>query len=68
MSTDQKQPLSVLFTVRLWREDLGQGRMEWRGQVQHVLSGESRFFRDWAALIAWLQALLADLERSQDPR
>ncbi len=64
MPTDQQHHQSFLFTVRLWREDLGQGQTEWRGRVQHVLSGEGRFFRDWTALIVWLQTLLADLERS----
>lgn len=49
---------SHLFTVRVWREDLGQGRSEWRGKVQHVLSGEVRYFRDWATLIAALQEML----------
>lgn len=48
---------SQLFTVRLWREDLGD-RGEWRGKVQHVLSGEARYFRDWATLIAALQEML----------
>ena len=47
-----------LFTLRVWREDLGEGRSEWRGKVQHVLSGEARYFRDWATLIAALQEML----------
>ena len=46
---------SELFTVRLWREDQGEGRVEWRGKVQHVLSGETRYFRDWQVLLAFLQ-------------
>ena len=46
---------SELFTVRLWREDRGEGRVEWRGKVQHVLSGETRYFRDWQVLLAFLQ-------------
>lgn len=41
---------SQLFTVRLWHEDLGRGQVEWRGQVTHVLSGEMRWFRQWAEL------------------
>jgi len=49
---------SHLFTVRLWLEDLGEGRAEWRGKVQHVTSGEVRYFRDWATLIAALQEML----------
>ena len=53
---------SDLFTVRLWREDLGDGRSEWRGKVQHVLSGEALYFREWAALIAALQEMLKTCE------
>ncbi len=51
---------SELFSVRVWREDLGNGRFEWRGKVQHVTSGEVRYFRDWPALIACLQEMLGD--------
>ena len=46
---------SELFTVRLWHEDQGEGRVAWRGKVQHVLSGEMRYFRDWQVLLAFLQ-------------
>ncbi len=53
-----RQHQSHLFTVRLWVENLGDGRAEWRGQVQHVLSGETHYFRDWSRLIALLRALL----------
>ncbi len=49
---------SQLFTVRVWREDLGNGCAEWRGKVQHVTSGEVRYFRDWPALIACMQEML----------
>ncbi len=48
---------SQLFTVRLWREPLND-HFEWRGKVQHVTSGEVRYFRDWATLIAVLQDML----------
>ena len=53
---------SQLFTVRLWREQLTD-HWEWRGKVQHVMSGETRYFRDWETLIDFLQAALpiADL-------
>jgi hypothetical protein len=69
---DQAQGLShkQLFTVRVWREELGAGQTEWRGEVHDVVSGERRYFRDWPALIASLQALLAaqELDRQQgDP-
>jgi hypothetical protein len=47
-----------LFMLRIWQEDLGEGRSEWRGKVQHVTSGEARYFRDWPGLIACLQQIL----------
>lgn len=40
-----------LFTLRLWEEAVGQEQMEIRFKVQHVLSGEVRYFRDWSAAI-----------------
>ena len=53
---------SQLFTVRVWREDLGEGRSEWRGKVQHVLSGEARYFRERAMLIT----VLGEMFESQE--
>jgi hypothetical protein len=62
VETGQRQKKSQLFTVRLWTEELGAGRTEWRGQVRHVLSGETHYFRDWLALIAWLVAMLPPMQ------
>ena len=50
---------SHLFTVRLWHEHLGDGESEWRGRVEHVSSREARYFREWSALIAFLQEVLS---------
>ena len=58
MDSVRQRHQSQLFTLRLWAEDLGDGQAEWRGQVQHVISGETRYFREWPALIAWLVAML----------
>jgi hypothetical protein len=55
---------SHLFTVKIWREPLGEGRSETRYQAQHVLSGETRGFRDGALLIGFLQSKLDELERA----
>lgn len=54
MNMPRKAPVSQLFSVRLWREELDEGRTEMRGKVQHVLSGEAYYFRDWATLITLL--------------
>ncbi len=59
MEMKRQQPFSHLFTVRLWREELGNGQTEVRGKVQHVSSGEARYFRDWPTLIAFLLAMLS---------
>jgi hypothetical protein len=49
---------SHLFVLRMWPEDLGAGRTDWRGKVQHGNSGEARYFRDWPTLEAFVKALL----------
>lgn len=48
-------PQSSLFTVRLWRETLDAEPGEVCMQVKHVLSGETRYFRDWAQLTKYLE-------------
>jgi len=41
---------SRLFIVRIWTEDLGGGRSEWRAFIRHVPGGESRYVRSWKDL------------------
>jgi hypothetical protein len=53
---------SYLFMVRVWFEDLGDGKTEWRGQVKHVMSGEVRYFREWPNLVTILQEMLTEPE------
>ena len=48
-----------LFTLRLWQERLGTEAAEWRGKVQALPEGDAYYFRDWAALITQLEAMLA---------
>ena len=56
----ESQHISQLFTLRLWPEEIEEGRTEWRGQLLHVSSSEARYFRDWSTFIALLLALLPD--------
>lgn len=51
---------SHLFTLRLWLEEQGGGRSDWRGKVQHVNSGEVRYFRDWQTLEAFVEGLVRE--------
>lgn len=59
---DQLAPSSQMFTLRMWLEDLGCGQVAWRGSVQHVNSGEARYFRDWPTLEAFVEELLRGAE------
>jgi hypothetical protein len=62
LNENQTPARSHLFTVRVWLEELGDGQVEWRGQVQHVMSGQTRYFRDWSTLLAFLQGMLPGVE------
>jgi len=61
MDRKEPHPRSHLFTLRVWPEALDEGRAEWRGKVQHVTSGETRYFRDWSSLVAFLEEVLPEL-------
>lgn len=45
---------SQLFTVRVWAEAGEGGQPAWRFKVQHVLSGEARYFSEWRAVVEFL--------------
>lgn len=62
MNMDRQRHHSHLFTVRLWSEEVDNGRKEWRGKVQQVHSGEAYYFCEWATLIAALLQMLAEAE------
>ena len=59
---EQSAQSSQLFMLRMWLEDLGNGQTDWRGKVQHVNSGEVRYFREWATLEAFMEGLLHPTE------
>ena len=59
MEKPYQMPQSYLFTVRLWREEVGGTQSEWRGKVQQVSTGEAHYFRDWSSLVAHLLEMLA---------
>lgn len=56
--TDDLWTRSQLFTVRLWYEPVDAGQWEVRMQAKHILTGETRYFRDWAPLAAYLTSKL----------
>jgi hypothetical protein len=60
--SDTRPPkITHMFTIRMWAEVLDRECAEWRGQVRYVTSGETRYFRDWPALVAFLREVLPPL-------
>jgi hypothetical protein len=57
---------SQLFTIRFWLEDLGRNQADWRGKVQHVNSGEARYFRRWSALEIFIKKFLLKNNHEDD--
>ncbi len=57
---------SHLFIVRIWLENLGDGQMEWRGKAQSIPGGETTYFRDWMALLAFLKQIVPKAEQRPD--
>jgi len=56
--SEQPTQSSQVFMLRLWPEDMGGGQTDWRGRVQHMNSGEARYFRDWPTLESFVEELL----------
>lgn len=54
----EKMPSSHLFTLRLWPELTEDGHIRWRGKLRHIPSDTIHYFRDWAALVPLLLAIL----------
>jgi hypothetical protein len=65
-----QRPRSHLFTVHVWKEEIGTDQAEWRGKVQLLTSGEVRYFREWRALAPLLLTMLSesqlDLQRREN--
>ncbi len=58
-------PKTHLFAIRLWVEAFGDGQSELRMQVKHVISGDTRYFREWSALESYLNEKIQRLEREE---
>ena len=56
----QTTETSWLFLLRLWREDLAQGQVEWRGQMTSLANGEVRYFRNPETLYNVLVTMLSN--------
>lgn len=48
------------FIVRVWNED--EGTLQVRGEIEHVGTGEKRFFPDYSALTSLIESWRQDLK------
>lgn len=62
MMTETPAAPSQLFTLRVWMEEVGNGRSEFRGAIKHVLSGETHHFRDWDTLVQLIEKICLQCE------
>jgi hypothetical protein len=67
MDPDQPLQRSHLFAIHLWTESIGDGKVERRGRVHYVLTGERQHFRDWPTLIGYLETKLQELDGGFPP-
>ena len=51
---------SHLFTVRIWPESLDDKRLEWRGQLKYLPTGETLYFREWSQVQELIQRFVPD--------
>lgn len=66
MDQDERPYHRHLFTVRLWREELSTGQVEWWGQVQYASDGDRQAFRDWPDLVAFLVAKVEEIKHDKE--
>ncbi|MBL1129226.1 MAG: hypothetical protein D8M54_12045 [Chloroflexi bacterium] len=64
--SDELETPPQLFVLRLWQTLLPDGRREWRGRLHHAQTNETRYFRDWPALIPSLLAMLPPADQPPD--
>lgn len=57
LATTRFRYRSERFVIRLWREESAAPQAGWRGRMQHITSGEIRFFHDWDTFIGGLTEL-----------
>jgi len=67
MHEKSEREYSQLFTLRVWVEDVENGRFEFRCTLKHILTGETYHFRDWQTLIHRLEAEFASNQLNSNP-
>jgi len=58
MQGTSRAPPTVVFTLRLWCEPLGNSQSEWRGEIKNLSTEEVRYFRQWEELSMLIPRML----------
>ncbi|RLT42588.1 MAG: hypothetical protein DWI57_05450 [Chloroflexi bacterium] len=60
-------PPSQLFLARVWKEPRNWGGNAVRVQIRHVLSGETRYFRRWRDVVAFVMERMEEESPGPQP-
>ena len=63
MEDNSRSPPSIIFTLRLWQEALGNDRSEWRGELKNLSTEEVRYFRTWDEVSTLVPSMLPEQEQ-----
>ena len=58
---------AVTFIVRIWTEHVEDEAPQWRGQVEHLQSGEKAYFRKLDQMVAFIDGQRARRKKGQRP-
>jgi len=61
----RRSQLSQLFSLRLWTEEDDLEARNVRFKIQHVLSGEAQYARDWAEVAAFVMRVFQEAEKGE---
>ena len=64
-ASQQEDETHLLFLLRVWVHDPGDGQKRWHGKVQNIVYGEAQHFKEWSALIDCLLSMLPSLDTEQ---
>jgi hypothetical protein len=53
-----ERPRRATFLIRLWAEDDETPESSWRGQVEHVQSGENQYVQEMAQVVSFIEERL----------
>jgi hypothetical protein len=67
MRSSAVRRLTATFIVRMWSESTVDNNGDWRGQVEHVQTGEKRYFREMDRVLEFIAGHLGGEEEEQTP-